>query len=658
VTEKTRSAHHGTLLLVFSVLALAWTWPLGSHVLSRIPHDPGDPILNTYLIWWNAQTLPFTEAWWNPPFFYPMDGALALSEHLAGLAIIGTPIQLLGGSPILAYNICLLASYALSAWFAYLLVHRLTGSVIAAACAGLAFGFAPVRAGQIAHLQVLTSQWLPLQLLAMHAYLENAHRRWLVTAGAAWLLQGLSNGYYLLFAPVLITLWLVWFPCWRLHPRRGLSVAGTLLAASLPFLSILLKYRDIQGALGLSRGREEIAALGADVSSFLSPPALLAFWPSRAGWTTEHDLFPGATVLAVMAVVVIAAVLRPPRLGTIATRSPLAFYAAAAVLLAIFAFGPGDPTSPWRFARPYFWLTLLPGFEGLRVPARFAMLSTLCTAIVVGLLVAETIKTSKRWSRAIAALMIVGLLVDGWTESLPLIPPPGRLTLTGVPQNAAILELPPDDRLLSLYAMNRALSHHHPLVNGYSGYVPPHYQVLGLSIRRDDPTAIIELARGRPLLAVVSEQFDQGGYLRTLVESIPGVSRIGSGNAGLLFLIPPQPRDRVAPAGSEFAVSSRSLPRAHVVLDLGTVRLVRTLEVRLGRRYLELDGRIAVEKSLDGQQWETVSEDWTGGRLLAAVLQDPRLVPFRIPFADISTRYLRVHPIEPWMLDELRVIGP
>jgi hypothetical protein len=95
-----------------------------------------------------------------------------------------------------------------------------------------------------------------------------------------------------------------------------------------------------------------------------------------------------------------------------------------------------------------------------------------------------------------------------------------------------------------------------------------------------------------------------------------------------------------------------------VVLDLGTVRLVRTLEVRLRRRYLELDGRIAVEKSLDGQQWETVSEDWTGGRLLAAVLQDPRLVPFRIPFADISTRYLRVHPIEPWMLDELRVIGP
>ncbi|MGB2717853.1 MAG: hypothetical protein WBC51_26950 [Vicinamibacterales bacterium] len=658
MTEKTRSAQHAAAFLLFSALALVWTWPLGSYFFSRIPHDPGDPILNTYLIWWNAQTLPFTEQWWNPPFFFPMRGALALSEHLAGLAIISSPIQWLGGSPILAYNVCLLASYALSAWFAYLLVYRLTGSLIGAACAGLAYGFAPVRAGQVAHLQVLTSQWLPLQLLGMHAYIDNGGRKWLWLAGAAWLLQGLSNGYYLLFAPVVIALWLLWLPDWRRSSRRGLALAGTLIVASLPFVPTLLKYREVQGALGLSRGTEEIAALGAPPSSFLSPPALLAFWPSRAGWTTEHDLFPGATVLVAMAALMMAAVVRPSRLRAIASRSPLAFYAVATVLMASFALGPGDPTSGWRVVRPYYWLTLLPGYGALRVPARFAMLSILCCSVVLGLLVAYLTKRRPTWRPLVGGLVIAGLLVDGWTEPLPLIPPPGRLTLTGVPENAAILELPPDDRLLSLYAMYRALSHHHPLVNGYSGYVPPHYEILSLSIRRDDPTAVLELARGRPLLAVVSEQFDPGGYIQDLVKSLPGVARIGSGNAGALYLIPPQPRERVTSSGVELAVASTSLPRAHALLDLGSPRAVRTIEFRLGRRYRELGGRVAIEKSFDGTTWETVSEDWTGGRALAAMLEDPRTVPFRIPLPDISARYLRLHPIEPWMLNDMRVVGP
>src|SRR5574339_1119469 len=76
------------LLLLFTALAVFWTWPLTAHLSSRIPHDPGDPVLNTWILWWNAQTLPFTDAWWSPPIFYPMPGALALSEHLFGTALV------------------------------------------------------------------------------------------------------------------------------------------------------------------------------------------------------------------------------------------------------------------------------------------------------------------------------------------------------------------------------------------------------------------------------------------------------------------------------------------------------------------------------------------------------------------------------------------
>ena len=209
-----------------------------AHLSTRVPHDLGDPVLNTWILWWNARALPLSAQWWSPPILVPMRGALALSEHLAGLSLFAAPIQLLGGRPLLAYNVCLVSSYALSGWFAYLLVWRLTASRIAALVAGLAFVAAPYRAGQLAHLQVLTSQWIPAMLLGMHGYVQDGRRRWLALLAAGWLLQGLSNGYYLLFLPVLIAPWLVWFVDWRAAPRRGIVVAATWLVASLPFVPI------------------------------------------------------------------------------------------------------------------------------------------------------------------------------------------------------------------------------------------------------------------------------------------------------------------------------------------------------------------------------------------------------------------------------------
>ena len=116
------------VLALFATLSVVWTWPLVTHLSSRVAFDPGDPFLNTWILWWNAQAVPFTERWWNPPIFYPMRGALALSEHLAGIGFFTTPLIRLGGTPTLAYNVALLLSYALSGFFAYELVRRLSGS--------------------------------------------------------------------------------------------------------------------------------------------------------------------------------------------------------------------------------------------------------------------------------------------------------------------------------------------------------------------------------------------------------------------------------------------------------------------------------------------------------------------------------------------------
>ena len=387
------SAYARPALFIFLLVALVWTWPIPAHLSTRIAHDPGDPVLNTWIIWWNAHAIPFTRAWWNPPIFSPMEGALALSEHLAGLGILTTPIQLAGGSPVLAYNVALIASYALSGWFAYLLVCRLTGSVLAAACGGMAFAVAPYRAGQLAHLQVLTSQWMPAMLLGLHAFLETGRRRWLALFGLAWLLQALSNGYFLLFFPALIVLWLAWFVDWSAARARGIAIFLAWVAASIPLLPVLFMYRRVQQGLGLVRRPGEIVLYSATFASFLHAPPLLRFWPAGPSTTQEEYLFPGLTVVLVLAAglcLSLAARRAPtdaPPSGT--RRSALVFYAGAALFFYACSLGPGADGSALAWLRPYRWLMELPGYDGLRVAARFAMLGVFCQSIAAGLVVAR-----------------------------------------------------------------------------------------------------------------------------------------------------------------------------------------------------------------------------------------------------------------------------
>ena len=170
---------------VYLLVTLAWSWPLPLHLTNRFTHDPGDPLLVTYLMWWNAQAVPLTHAWWNAPYYWPMHDALALTEHLAGLSPLTTPLQWLGASPLTAYNITLIASTWWCGLATHALVRRLGGSRAAAYCAGLAFAFAPYRISQLGHLQLYACWWLPLMLLALHAYYDERRARWLVLLGGA-----------------------------------------------------------------------------------------------------------------------------------------------------------------------------------------------------------------------------------------------------------------------------------------------------------------------------------------------------------------------------------------------------------------------------------------------------------------------------------------
>lgn len=293
----------------FLALTLFSVWPLFGHFSARLPSDLGDPALNTWILWWNTHATPLTTAWWNAPMFAPVPNTFALSEAFLSLYPLTTPLIRAGVSPVAVYNLAFILAGPLTAMGAYLLGWRLTRRRSAALIAALAFGFSPYRIGQLPHLQMLWACWIPLALYALHAYVETSSPRWLAAFGISWILIGLSNGYFLIFVPVLLALWTLWFVRER---RHIIGIATTFIVATLPLLPLLLSYRSKLQAFGFSRGIGEIEDFSADLTALwaASPRSWLS---SR--WTTtpapEGELYAGLAVLGLCAAGAVALVRSP-----------------------------------------------------------------------------------------------------------------------------------------------------------------------------------------------------------------------------------------------------------------------------------------------------------------------------------------------------------
>src|SRR5258708_294293 len=143
-------------------------------------------------------------------------------------------------------------------------------------------------------------------LFGVHRHFAPGRLRPLAGAAAAWLVQNLSCGYYLLFFTPVVILYIAWE-----LTRRGLwsdgralirvaLAAASVLAATIPFL---LPYVELR-RLGFSpRSLTETRRLSAAIYAYSTADPNLRLWGSVAqAWPkAEGLLFPGLTI-AVLAV--------------------------------------------------------------------------------------------------------------------------------------------------------------------------------------------------------------------------------------------------------------------------------------------------------------------------------------------------------------------
>src|SRR5436190_23172295 len=143
-----------TLPAVCLLLAVIHTWPLATDPGTLSRNDNGDAMLNEWIMAWVAHELPRAPSrLFEAPIFYPAHDALAFSEPLIVPALLGAPLGWMGGSPVLVFNIILMAGFALTAWATARLVIEWTGDRAAGLLAGSMFAFNTHTLTRLGHMQ-------------------------------------------------------------------------------------------------------------------------------------------------------------------------------------------------------------------------------------------------------------------------------------------------------------------------------------------------------------------------------------------------------------------------------------------------------------------------------------------------------------------------
>ena len=336
-------------LLAYSLIAAAYTHPLLRDAATHVAGNAGDPILNTTVLWWNAAVLPFTSAWWSPPYFHPAVWVSAFTENLTGLYPIASPLAWLTSNPLTTYNVTLFLCWPLSATAMFVLLGAMIGRRDAAFVGGLAFGFSPYRTAELGHLQMVASFWIPIILLALHAYLTTGRRRWLAIFAACWILQSLANLYMLLFAGVLVAVWLAYFGLRRGLVRRTVTLSAVWILASASLGPVLLKYQAVHDHYALRRTPDQFK-FSAPPRAFAEVSGVVALWRHVLP-DGRDNLFPGVVAPMIVAAAVHAARRRrrgDPATGGARRRRWLDVALAAGALLSLGVIVVTLAVGPWR----------------------------------------------------------------------------------------------------------------------------------------------------------------------------------------------------------------------------------------------------------------------------------------------------------------------
>jgi hypothetical protein len=181
--------------------------------------------------------------------------------------------------------------------------------------------------------------------------------------------------------------------------------------------------------------------------------------------------------------------------------SPAGCFTLVSVFAFVMSLGPridshGRTIGGWNVYAAFY--DFVPGFDGLRVPARFAMIAALGLATLAGL--GAALFERRRHGLAWLALLALLIVAESWAAPIPvninstdyeqagLVPLPATVArgsggpvvyrfLAGLPPSSALIELPFGEVAFETRYMFYSTLHWRRLVNGYSGGAPAQHSL-------------------------------------------------------------------------------------------------------------------------------------------------------------------------------------
>ena len=246
--------------------------------------------------------------------------------------------------------------------------------------------------------------------------------------------------------------------------------------------------------------------------------------------------------------------------------SPAGIFLIITIFAMVMSFGPeiharGREVASTNLYAAFY--NFVPGFDGVRVPARYGMVVSLGLAALGAIGMAALDPKHQRRISVIAGVLIVleGIAIpipinqnDTAYKQAGLAPLPASMALGShapevygfiaqLPATAVIMELPLGEPAFDVRYMFYSTRHWKPLVNGYSGGAPPQYEILTESLNDLDARperawqAIVDSTATHVIVHEASYLNDRGRTLSAWLRA-RGAREIAAFAVDHVFLVP------------------------------------------------------------------------------------------------------------------------
>jgi hypothetical protein len=485
-------------LALFVLLAIVHTWPLTTDPGRLSRNDSGDTVHKEWILAWVAHQLVHDPLHlFDSNIFYPERDTLAYSDHLLVQALMAAPLLWSGASPVLAYNLVLIAGLALTGWTTSLVVGRWTGNRVAGILSGSLMAFNAFTLTRFAEIQDQHLEFFPLALCALDRVLTTPRVRDALHLAGWFVLQALTCGYLLVFTSVSLVAAVLARPADWIGARFRRTVGMLLLSAGIAVLALtpfLLPYLRVSREQGFTRSSAEVSHFSASFTDYLATGGRLHFslWSHRV--YDRDALFPGLTASGLVIAAVVGGRAWHDRRARMAVAFGLVSFA--------MSFGPAFPLYG-ALARVF------PIMAGIRGAVRFGQLFLVAVAILAGFGLAQLQQRSRRRAITIGIVLLLGVHLEALRAPLRFrafhgISPIFDSLRTSEREVIACFPFPPrHEACQNLDCMLASTRFWHPLVNGCSSFIPESYSRAAAALDAFPLEATVPYLRQRGVTKVI-----------------------------------------------------------------------------------------------------------------------------------------------------------